>query len=310
MRTPSEAQKLYPLNHNARKGRWRPSLVCAAILLVALLSLGRQGFSARDSQAGALASLADSILVQLDWEPTFGPPLQFRCFTRTPEFTLFADGQVVLIHRIPRESESVLTIRLVSSEADSILERVFEMGFGLLESYTAQWRQRPDGTAEGLCDASYSIISARTPSGELRTVKTYGDFSNEPVVLRNIIEYLEGWGDQAATAYVPTKATLVVESKWTSVADAPQWPLAAALLGSAPGIAGGRGAHSSLSTERAPVDRAYVITGLEYERLARGGRQYYGSMSFNHSGETYLVGVRPWLRGEDFTREVVGYRFR
>jgi len=243
---------------------------------------------------GAVAAEA-SLLLQMDWEPTYSEPFRFQAAARMPAFTLYSDGLVVYVHG---KEGIVLCAKLSAAQADSVWRHVLGLGIERLESYESQEKAVSDSMSMIVFDASIGIIRQRRSSGELRTIKNYADFANEPEILSQVRTYLQDWHDPSATMYIPQQATLVIVGRWIDDKNWPAWPLQPGILTSAPWRppSGGGTYWSS--------EKAYVVDGERYEVLAGFPRQGMGMQCFKYEGSSYSVIARPWLPGEDFSKAI------
>lgn len=250
------------------------------------------GASLSPEEAGAQGSL----LLQMDWEPTYSEPFRFQAAARMPVFTLYSDGLVVYVHG---EEAEVLCTKLSMARADSVWRHVLDLGIERLESYESQSKAVSDSISMMVFDASSSVIRHQQPSGEIRTIKNYADFASEPEILSRIREYLQNWHDPSATTYVPQQATLVIVGTWIDDKNWPAWPLEPSILTTALWQPASEGSTYQW------CEKAYVVDGARYEVLARSPREAMGMQCFKYEGSSYSVIARPWLPGEDFSKVIV-----
>jgi hypothetical protein len=146
-----------------------------------------------------------AIVVQLAYRSTFGigPP-----FTQVPPFTLLDDGTLIVADEGARAVE---TVTLSRDDITRIVRRVRELGFERLKSHTGSCKRLGEDTMTCISDAAYTILRVALPSGELREITTYADFSNEPQIHARIVEYLSHHKHPKGTPYRPTRAALHVQ---------------------------------------------------------------------------------------------------
>jgi len=147
-----------------------------------------------------------AIAVQLAYRATFGigPP-----FSQVPPFTLLEDGTFI---GTPAEGP-IYTTSLTRDEVARVIRHVRELGFEKLENHTDHCQPTSSNTEVCTSDASYSILRVALPGGLLREIPSYGGFSNEPEILRNIVEYLEHPKYPHTASYRPTVAALHVQQQ-------------------------------------------------------------------------------------------------
>ncbi|MGH2542944.1 MAG: hypothetical protein ACRDIB_09115, partial [Ardenticatenaceae bacterium] len=231
-------------------------------------------------------------LLQLDFEPTFSTPESFHPFGRVPPFTLLADGRLIYVEGSDDWTNRVTEVHLSPQEADMLLRQVWDMGFEQLESYLDQCQPVDEELTECTSDASYTILRARQPMGELREVKIYYDYGPAPDVLRAIRSFLEEYEHPAAEPYEPTRATLFIRPITPHGVTVQSWPLDSALL-----------------VPPAPdqAQWAVVLSGDELDRFLVAVSVNRGDFFFEHEGQGYAATLVPWLPGVDYTEEVADY---
>jgi len=200
----------------------RPVLRLALIAVVGLLVLGgvlaaqRSGFrlpgttddssavegavspeeqALEDLLADVSARAMEHVLLQLDHEPTYPSttwPDMRTPWGHVPEFTLFDDGTVVYLANAAVEPPRLTWAMLSAESLDELTGKVRELGFDRLESYEPHERQAADGTIQSVDNSVTTIMRVRV-GGELRTVRTYHDFTNDPDAFYAINDFLVGW---------------------------------------------------------------------------------------------------------------------
>ena len=162
-----------------------------------------------------------AVLVQLAYKGTFmiGPP-----FSVVPPFTLLDDGTLIGA----ADDEPVYVTKVSHAEVEHIVQHIRELGFDRLQSHTESCKFSPDGTGVCTSDASITILRVASPTGALREVSTYSNFSNEPETHQKIVDYLEKYKIAKTTRYVPTSGVLHVRLEQTVPKACP--PIDAAVL--------------------------------------------------------------------------------
>lgn len=266
--------------------------------LVALAVAGADGLAAERRSL-------DGVLVQLDWEPTWGALEDLQNFGRIPELTLFEDGTVIYLeHPEPGAiGSNVRAVRLGPEERSALVEEVVERGFARLESHTSERGPGPDGSEVVVFDSAYSDISVRLPNGELRTIRNYADFANDQEALESIRQLLSEWSSPDAEPYVPARATVII--KWLDPRSAASfhhhpeiaWPLQETLL---------------QQPEEGVCEWAVPIGSSEYRSLISqpGLGPQWTYFSTLHEGKRLFLSLVPWLPNEDHAAAVRRYRQR
>jgi hypothetical protein len=180
-------------------------------LLLALVACSSAASPPPANQPSSRPAKPPAIAVQLAYRGTFGfgPP-----FTRVPPFTLLDDGTLIFTDE---GSPAVHTVTLSRGDVSRIVRRVLELGFERLKSYTETCKRLSADKGMCISDASYTILRVALPSGELREVTTYADFSNEPQIHARIVEYLSHHEHPKGTPYRPTRAVLHVRVDYAPV---------------------------------------------------------------------------------------------
>ena len=226
-----------------------------------------------------------TILFQLDYEPTFSTPEVFYEFGRVPPFALFADGMVVYQDEGQTfEDQEVMTTVLSPEETLSLLQQIFDFGFTKLES---------DSTNCCVIDAAYTILRGQMPDGKLREISIYFDNVNDKQAFEQITQFLTEYTHPGAQPYVPESATLFIspltEAIGVTVLD---WPLDPDLLTFLrPAFADGGMTAIPLTGEMLAQFLAAVLRNTGY-------------FFFNLDGQHYSTTLVPWLPGTDYTAEI------
>jgi hypothetical protein len=172
--------------------------------LLALVACSSAATPPPANQASSHPAKPPALAVQLAYRGTFmiGPP-----FSHVPPFTLLDDGTLI----VAREgSTAVETVPLSRGDVARIVRRVRELGFERLKSQTSSCKRLSADRRLCVSDATYTILRVALPSGELREITTYADFSNEPQIHERIVEYLSHYKHPKGTPYRPTRAALHV----------------------------------------------------------------------------------------------------
>ncbi len=145
-----------------------------------------------------------AIAVQLAYRGTFfiGPP-----FSSLPPFTLLDDGTLIGIEG----NGPVYTTTVSRDEVARIVQHVRDLGFEKLANHTETCKDNPNGTRLCTSDGAYTILRVALPSGTMREITTYEDFSNEPEILSKIVEYLVHHKHPHTAPYRPTSAVMHVQ---------------------------------------------------------------------------------------------------
>ena len=231
----------------------------------------------------------ETILLQMDYEPTFSLEEHSYVFGRIPPFTLYADGMVVFLDEGETfDGQQVLIVHIEPEAVLTLLRDVREAGFTGLEDqldfcYT-------DENDEQICiaDAAYTILRMTLPDGTLREVKTYANFSNDPGAFEEIVLIMDGFTHPDAEAYMPELAALFIRALPGDL-EVPvrMWPLA---------------------EDRLPVIseqlRIIVLDAKESKIFIDAVGQNTGSFYFDVSGTAFSAYLVPWLPYEDYSSEV------
>jgi hypothetical protein len=230
-----------------------------------------------------------NIVLQLAWEGGLTRPEVTYAFGNVPEFTLLADGSAYYVDPPEFDQRQTMVAHLMPAESQELVQRVLDLGFERLESYADSCQSLPDGSCQCVADAGTSILRVRLPGGELREIRNYADFANNPAVLTAIRTLLTEYRHPQAEPYQPEKAALFLRPAPSS-SDFPvlDWPLPPAWL------VGGTGDFSCVRVlAGADLGSLLAVTGRNLgDSYVRAGDQVYS---------LYLV---PWLPGVDYTELV------
>lgn len=231
------------------------------------------------------------LLLQADYEPGFTRPEESYPFGRVPPFTLYASGEVIYLHEGASYAEQRLMYAVLRpEEALRLLEQVLDYGFDGLESYTEHCRAQPDGSQACVEDAATTILRARLPSGELRQVRIYADFANDPQAFQNVTAFLASYRRPSATAYQPSGATLfLLEPAEELEGRVYEWPLDPAVL-------------RRPATSR---EWATYLVGHDLEKLLSILPRNMGDFIFEGDNQRVGVFLVPWLPEADYRQAIL-----
>jgi hypothetical protein len=220
----------------------------------------------------------ENIVLQLDWT---GGMLAPFVWGDLPELTLLDDGTLIY------QDKQAMTVQLTQQEAQALVQKVLDLGFERLESYTDECQTAIDGTGSCITDATTSRLRLRMPDGKLHEVDNYAEFTNDPEALKAIRAYLTDYRNPAARPYSPEKAVLYVRTIGNpGDLKVVEWPLDPALL--------------SISIEKERYC-AFVIGRSDAEMLAALPRQSMGYQYFRLGDQVWEAVLIPWLPGADDT---------
>jgi hypothetical protein len=241
--------------------------------------------------------LTPEVLIQLDWEGGFTLPEAAVPFGRVPAFTLLADGRVFYLDwddTAETFQEQLLVAQLGQDEAEALLQRVLDLGFAGLESHLDFCMVLDDGTSTCVADAGYSVLRVRLPEGNLREIRNWAGFANDPEALVAILDLLTEYRHPEAVLYVPDRASLFIRSipsaEGVKIDD---WPLDPGwLTPPAPGV----------------EQWAGVLRDQERDVFLQGSSWNMGTHYYRYADRFYQVVLVPWLPGTDYTDAVMAYR--
>lgn len=239
------------------------------------------------NEAPARSGRPPAIAVQLAYRGTFTIGLPF---TPVPPFTLLDDGTLIVAGE---ESQTVDQVTLSRAEAARVVRRVREIGFERLKSHAESCRRLSARTMECLSDGAYTILRVALPSGELREVTTYADFSNEPQIHARIVDYLSRYKHPKGAPYRPTRAALHVR-----IEDAPVAP-------SCPSID-----PALLHPEAGALMWAVLLEGAELSSVLAIAPANRGSFTACAGDVRFQLTLVPGVPGSDLSAELAPYRAR
>jgi hypothetical protein len=255
--------------------------------LLALVACSSAATSPPANQVSFRSVKPPAIAVQLAYRGTFmiGPP-----FTQVPPFTLLVDGTLIVADE---ESPAVDTVTLSRDNVARVVGRVRELGFERLKSHTDSCKRLSDRTATCISDASYTILRVALPSGELREITTYANFSNEPQIHERIIEYLSHYKHPKGTPYRPARAALHVRVDYAPVTP------------SCPSID-----PALLHLDDGDTMGAAVLEGAELTSVLAIAPTNRGSFTACAGNVHFQLTLVPGVPGSDLSAELAPYRSR
>jgi hypothetical protein len=230
--------------------------------------------------------------LQRDYEPGFTRPELHYPYGRIAPFTLFADGTLVYLREGQAESDQrLMQVSLSRQEMLELWQEVLGAGFERLESHTDFCKDLENGTQECVADAGTWIMRARLADGELREIKIFSDFANDPAAFEQINRLLTGYEHPNSQPYEPEGATLFLRSMSEPAGTAVQeWPLDTQWLS---GLQAG-----TEETVAVPLKGGSLA---QYLSVVPGN---IGDAFFELDGTVYAAYLIPWLPGADFTAEI------
>jgi hypothetical protein len=237
----------------------------------------------------------ETILLQLEIEPTF---LRFETnypFGRIPLFTLYAGGTVISVIESPGVYQQVVTAQLSADESLEFVQQVFDAGFTRLESYMSDTKcQPPDSSGEQVCevimDGAFTILRVRMPDGEFREIKIYDQYANDKAAFEQITHILREYTHPNAEPYIPLNATLFVYPiDGTDNPTVQKWPLNPDVL-------------ASLTMNNDLV--VFTLSGDELSDFLAAVDRNAGDFIFEQDEQMFSTFLVPWLPGFDFTADI------
>jgi hypothetical protein len=246
-------------------------------------------------QVGDLPALdPGEIVLQQDFEPTFSSPESFYEFGRVPPVTVYADGTVIYLDPgTSYDQQQVRQVQLTPAETQSMWQQVWAAGFERLQSYTDHCRDNGDGTSVCVEDASFNIFRVRQPDGQLREVKIYHEFTDEPQVLSSVRAALSNFDRSTGMPYVPGRGALFIRRMEDPIGVTilpwplgPEWAPALSNALASPGLA------------------AFSLEGEALSRWLAAVPRNLGEYFFQEQGVYFGAQLIPWLPGRDYSSEL------
>lgn len=229
----------------------------------------------------------DTILLQLDYEPTFFREEAFHAFGRIPPFTLFADGTVVYLDESGDQQLYIAHVAL--EDVSTLLHEIRDAGFPRLEDHTDFCGPGEDGEEICVADAAFTILRMILPDGTMKEVRSYANFSNDPAALQEIVRIMTDYTHPDAEFYMPEMAVLFLrELPGDTRPPVREWPL---------------------PVERIPplseTLTAIVLEPAEAETFITAVGQNNGEWFFQVGETIFSAYLVPWLPFHDYTEQVL-----
>ncbi len=230
------------------------------------------------------------ILLQRDFEPGLLRPEVFYPFGRVASFTLYADGTLIYLDEGESyDQQQLLTVQLSQDQTLALVQQMLDLGFERLESNTDECQTQADGTSLCVMDAGTSILRVRLPSGELREVKNYHDYANEPQVLVQARSLLDDYVHPSAQLYPVERATLFVARIDKPVGvELEDWPLD----------------PNWLENVVVHTFRVRALSGADLEAVLELMPRNMGDFYIESGGQYYNGFLVPWLPEADYTQAI------
>jgi len=234
----------------------------------------------------------ETVLLQLDYEPTFFRREAFLPFGRFPVFTLYADGTLVYIKAGETfEQQAIELVQLSPEETLEMIEKVMAMGFENLEDHLDFCHVQADGTEVCIADDAYTVLRGVVGSGETREIKIYSDFANDPKAFAAVRGFFSTYSHPNASLYMPDQITLFVNRLNVAI-EAPirEWPLEPELV-------------TGLAFNQFDMS-VIVLEGQTLDTFLASFPAAVSSFFFEVEGRTYEMYTVPWLPKSEYSAQI------